>query len=218
MISLRTTEHVIKPVVFAACCMPLLWLALQIIEFGSLRLGPNPVEDIQDALGIWGLRALCATLAMTPLSWAVGPLPIRFRRMFGLFAFAYAGLHVTNYLILDQTLAVGAIVEDIVERPFITIGALGFVSMIPLAVTSTDGWRRRLGRNWGRLHRLAYVAGIAGCWHFYWQVKKDLTEPLVYCTIFAALLAARIVRARARAAQVPSAGRSRPPKREHTAP
>lgn len=216
MISLRTTERFIKPVVFAACCAPLLWLTLQIFEVGPLRLGPNPVEDIQDTLGIWGLRALCATLAMTPLSWAIGPLPIRFRRMLGLFAFTYVGLHVINYLVLDQTLAVDAIVEDIIERPFITIGALGFVVMIPLAVTSTNGWRRRLGRSWNRLHRLAYVAAIAGCWHFYWQVKKDLTEPLVYCMILAALLAARIVRARR--LSIPSPGRSRPAKRRHSAP
>lgn len=218
MISLRTTERYLKPAVFAACCVPLLWLTLRIFEVGSLRLGPNPVEDIQDALGIWGLRALCATLAMTPLSWAIGPLPIRFRRMFGLFAFTYAGLHVMNYLILDQTLAIDAIVEDIVERPFITIGALGFVMMIPLAVTSTNGWRRRLGRNWNRLHRLAYLSGIAGCWHFYWQVKKDLTEPLVYCAILAALLAARLVRKRHRAARLPPTGQARSPKRGHPVP
>ena len=194
MITLRATERFGKPAVFAACCVPLIWLLLQLFEVGPLRLGPNPIEDIQDTLGIWGLRMLCATLAISPLSWVVGPLPIRFRRMFGLFAFTYCGLHFLNYLILDQTFNVGAIIEDVVKRPFITIGFFGVLSMLPLAITSTNNWRRKLGRTWNRLHRLVYLTGIAGCWHFYWQVKKDLTEPLVYCTIIAALLTARIIR------------------------
>ena len=193
MITLRATERFGKPAVFAACCTPLIWLLLQLFEVGPLQLGPNPVEDIQDTLGIWGLRMLCATLAITPLSWFAGPLPIRFRRMLGLFAFTYCGLHFLNYLILDQTFNIGAIIEDIIERPFITIGFFGVLSMLPLAITSTNNWRRKLGRTWNRLHRLVYLTGIAGCWHFYWQVKKDLTEPLIYCTIIAALLTARII-------------------------
>jgi sulfoxide reductase heme-binding subunit YedZ len=194
LITLRATERFGKPAVFAACCVPLIWLLLQLFEVGPLRLGPNPVEDIQDTLGIWGLRMLCATLAITPLAWIIGPLPIRFRRMLGLFAFTYCGLHFLNYLILDQTFNFGAIIEDIIERPFITIGFFGVLSMLPLAITSTNNWRRKLGRTWNRLHRLVYLTGIAGCWHFYWQVKKDLTEPLIYCAIIAVLLTARIVR------------------------
>ncbi len=194
LITLRTTEKFGKPAVFATCCVPLIWLALEIIEAGPLHLGPNPIEDIQDTLGIWGLRMICATLAITPLSWAAGPILIRFRRMFGLFAFTYCGLHFLNYLILDQTFNLGEIVEDIVKRPFITIGVLGLSSMVPLAITSTNNWRRKLGRNWIRLHRLVYLTGILACWHFYWQVKKDLTEPLVYCSIIAVLLGARITR------------------------
>jgi sulfoxide reductase heme-binding subunit YedZ len=193
LITLRATERFVKPAVFAACCAPLIWLTLQVFAVGPLQLGPNPVEDIHDTLGIWGLRMICTTLAITPLSWAVGPLPIRLRRMFGLFAFTYIGLHFLNYLVLDQTFNFGAIIEDIVERPFITIGVFGILSMTPLAITSTNHWRRKLGRNWNRLHRLVYLTGIAGCWHFYWQVKKDLTEPLVYCSIIAVLLGLRIV-------------------------
>jgi len=193
LITLRATERFGKPAVFAACCVPLIWLMLQIFAVGPLQLGPNPIEDIQDTLGIWGLRMICATLAMTPLSWAVGPLPIRFRRMLGLFAFTYCGLHFLTYLVLDQTFNFGAIIEDIIERPFITIGLFGVLSMLPLAITSTNNWRRKLGRNWIRLHRLVYLTGIAACWHFYWQVKKDLTEPLIYCSIIAVLLGVRIV-------------------------
>jgi len=195
MIRLRTAERFGKPIVFAACCAPLIWLILQVFEVGALRLGANPVEDIQDTLGIWGLRMLVATLAITPLSWVVGPLPIRFRRMLGLFAFTYVGLHFLNYLVLDQTFAFAEIIEDIIERPFITLGLFGVLSMVPLAITSTNNWRRKLGRSWIKLHRLVYLTGIAACWHFYWQVKKDLTEPLIYIAIVAVLLGGRIVRA-----------------------
>ena len=193
MITLRTTERFVKPAVFVACCVPLIWLTLQVFAVGPLRLGANPVEEIQDTLGIWALRMICATLAITPLSWVTGPVVIRFRRMFGLFAFTYAGLHFLNYLVLDQTFNFAAIVEDITERPFITIGVFGILSMAPLAITSTNNWRRKLGRNWNRLHQLVYLTGIAACWHFYWQVKKDLTEPFIYCSIVAVLLGARII-------------------------
>jgi len=194
LITLRTTERFVKPAIFVACCIPLLWLILQIFEVGSLRLGANPIEEIQDTLGIWGLRMICATLAITPLSWIVGSLVIRFRRMFGLFAFTYGGLHFLNYLVLDQTFDFAAIIEDIIKRPFITLGLFAVLSMTPLAITSTNNWRRKLGRNWNRLHQLVYLTGIAACWHFYWQVKKDLTEPLVYASIIALLLGARLVR------------------------
>jgi len=201
LITLRTTERFGKPIIFAACCIPLIWLILQVLEIGPLQLGPNPIEDIQDTLGIWGLRMLCATLAITPLSWAIGPLPIRFRRMLGLFTFTYCGLHFLNYLILDQTFNFSAIIEDIIKRPFITLGLFSILSMLPLAITSTNNWRRSLGRNWIKLHRLIYLTGITTCWHFYWQVKKDLTEPLIYCTIITLLLGARIVRTRWRKQQ-----------------
>ncbi len=180
-----------KLAVFIACCAPLLWLILKIFAVGPLQLGPNPIENIQDTLGIWGLRMLCATLALTPLTWVTGPSLIRFRRMLGLFAFTYCGLHFLNYLILDQTFDFAAIIEDILKRPFITIGFLGLLTMTPLAITSTNNWRRKLGRHWKHLHRLVYLTVILACWHFYWQVKKDLMEPLIYCLIIAVLLGLR---------------------------
>jgi sulfoxide reductase heme-binding subunit YedZ len=194
---LRQIRYLWKPVVFVFCLAPLAWLALQVFEVGSLRLGPNPVEDIQNELGIWALRFILLTLAITPLRWATGKAwLVQFRRMIGLFAFTYAGLHFLNYLVLDQTLDLAAIVEDILERPYITIGFSALVIMTPLAVTSTDGWRRRLARRWQDLHRLVYVTGILGCWHFYWQVKKDIREPLIYISILALLLGVRIWRSR----------------------
>ncbi len=190
-----------KPVVFAACLLPLLLLLLRIFEAGDRGLGPNPGEVIQDTLGIWALRLLLLTLAITPLRWLTGmPWPLHFRRMLGLFAFAYAALHFIAYLLFDQSLDFGAIVEDVLERPFITVGFSALVLMLPLAVTSTDAWRRRLGRRWQRLHRLVYPIGLLACWHFYWQVKQDVREPLVYAAILAALLAFRWWRRRGPAA------------------
>jgi sulfoxide reductase heme-binding subunit YedZ len=190
--TLRQIRIFWKPVTFLLCLVPLGYLLMQIFEIGELRLGPNPVEDIQDWLGIWALRFILLTLAITPLQWATGKAWLfRFRRMLGLFVFTYAGLHFLNYLVLDQTFDASAILEDIVERPFITIGFSALVLLTPLAITSTDNWRRRLGRRWPQLHRLVYVIGIFACWHFYWQVKKDVTEPLIYISILTLLLGVR---------------------------
>ncbi len=181
-----------KPLVFAACLLPLLLLLLRTFELGDWGLGPNPGEVIQDTLGLWALRLLLLTLAITPLRWLTGaPWPLQFRRMLGLFAFTYAALHFLAYLLFDQGLDYAAIVEDVLERPFITLGFGALVLMLPLAVTSTDAWRRRLGRRWQRLHRVVYLIGILACWHFYWQVKQDVREPLVYAAILVALLAYR---------------------------
>jgi sulfoxide reductase heme-binding subunit YedZ len=193
--SLRQIRYVWKPVVFLLSLAPLAWLLLRVFEIGSLRLGPNPVEDIQDTLGIWGLRFIMLTLAVSPLRWATGKAWLmQFRRMLGLFAFTYCGLHFLNYLILDQFFDVTTIIEDILERPFITVGFSAVVMMTPLAVTSTNRWRRRLGKNWKNLHRLVYIIGVFGCWHFYWQVKKDIEEPMIYIAILAVLLGIRIWR------------------------
>ena len=162
---------------------------------GSLRLGPNPIEDIQDTMGIWALRFIMVTLAVTPLRHLTGQVwLLQFRRMLGLFAFVYAALHFLNYLVLDQTFDLAGIIEDIIERPFITIGFSALLMLVPLAITSTNNWRRKLGLRWQSLHRLVYVIGIFGCWHFYWQVKKDLTEPLIYIGILTALLGFRLWR------------------------
>jgi len=189
----RQVRLYLKPAAFAASLAPLAWLVLQALEVGSLRLGPNPVEDIQDELGIWAVRFIVITLAITPLRRLTGwNWLMRLRRMFGLFAFSYAALHFANYLLLDQTLDLNAIVEDIIERPFITVGFAGLLTMVPLAITSTDNWRRRLGTNWRTLHRLVYATGILACWHFYWQVKKDVTEPMIYIVLVGLLLGTRL--------------------------
>ena len=121
---------------------------------------------------------------------------LRFRRMLGLFAFFYASLHFLVYAVLDQGLDLAVIVEDVIERPYITIGMTALLLLIPLAVTSTNGMMRRLGRNWRKLHRLVYVIAVLGVWHFWWQVKADWLEPLLYAAMLAALLAFRIKRQR----------------------
>lgn len=194
MPSTRQIRFVLKPLVFAACAAPLVFIALRIAGVGP-SLGPNPVEVLQDDLGEWALRLLLATLAITPLRYALGkPWPLRFRRMLGLFAFTYVALHFANYLVLDLQFDWPEIIEDILDRPFITVGFIALLILLPLAVTSTQGWQRRLGTRWGELHRLVYVAAILACWHFWWQVKKDITEPAIYAGILAVLLGARIWR------------------------
>jgi sulfoxide reductase heme-binding subunit YedZ len=149
-------------------------------------------------LGEWGLRLLLLTLAITPLRQLTGKAwPLLFRRLLGLWAFAYLALHFVTYFLLDRSLDLALIIEDIFERPYISLGMTAFVLMIPLAITSTGGWQRRLGARWSQLHRLIYPAAILGCWHFYWLVKKDLREPLVYWGLLAILLVARVWWARA---------------------
>ncbi len=183
-----------KPVVFVLAVLPLAWLIARAAGVGP-GLGPNPIEALQDGLGIWALRLILITLAITPLRLALGkPWPLQFRRMLGLFAFTYAALHFANYLLLDQTLLWSAIVEDIVKRPFITVGFAAVVLLVPLAITSTTGWRRRLGKRWLVLHRAVYLIGILACWHFWWQVKKDITEPAIYVAILTVLLGIRVWR------------------------
>jgi len=190
--SLREIKLVYKPLVFSVSLIPAATLVLALNEVGSFRLGPNPIESIQDTLGIWGIRFLLITLAITPLRRLTGQVwLLRFRRMFGLFAFVYCCLHFLNYLILDQSINVPAIFEDITKRPFITVGFAAILCMMPLAITSTSGWRRQLGTNWQKLHYLVYVIAMLACWHFYWQVKKDITEPLTYICIVTILFGIR---------------------------
>ncbi len=194
MPSLKQIRNIGKPIVFVVALLPLAWLAGGLFGLGA-NLGADPIETLQDELGIWGLRFLLLTLAVTPLQWLIGkPWPFHFRRMLGLFACFYATLHFLNYLVLDQDLFLPEIIEDILKRPFITVGFGALVMMMPLAVTSTAGWRRRLGSRWGRLHQLIYPLAILACWHFWWQVKKDITEPLIYAALLALLLGVRIWR------------------------
>jgi len=164
--------------------------------FGS-GLGANPIEAMMDHLGQWGLRFLLLTLGITPLAVTLRkPWLMKIRRMIGLFAFTYLSLHFLTWLVLDKWLEPAAIVEDIAERPFITVGFAALLLLLPLAVTSTNGWMRRLGRRWHSLHRLVYPAAVLACIHFWWQVKADLTEPLIYSAILAALLGWRLWRAK----------------------
>ena len=194
-------RRLLKPALFVLCALPLAWLVARASGIAGAGLGANPVDEIMDRLGEWGLRLLLATLCVTPLAvelrkpWLVG-----LRRMLGLFAFTYLSLHFLNWLVLDQWLDLGAIAADIAKRPYITVGFAAYAMLVPLAVTSTAGWMRRLGRRWHRLHRLVYPAAILGCTHFWWQVKADWREPALYAAGLALLLGWRLRRARQRAA------------------
>jgi methionine sulfoxide reductase heme-binding subunit len=180
-----------KPVVFVLCLTPALWLLFRTL---TGRLSVNPIEDITLTTGIWTLRLLLITLAITPIRRVTGwHRLIQYRRMLGLFAFFYACLHLPTYVVLDQGLAFKYILADIVKRPYITAGMTAFLAMVPLAITSTKGWIRRLGRRWQMLHRLIYVSGIAACLHFIWKVKVVIGEPVYYAVILAGLLAFRVL-------------------------
>ena len=152
------------------------------------QLGADPLNVLERALGLWALRFLVASLAITPLRRLGGPNLIRYRRAIGLLAFYYAALHLTTYLVLDQGLDWAAIWADIVKRPYITVGMLAFTLLVPLAVTSNGPSIRRLGARWNRLHRLVYVAAVAGAFHFIMLVKVWPLEPLIYLTLVAGLL------------------------------
>ena len=180
-----------KPVVFLACASPLGFLGLRAFHD---NLGANPVEFLQHFTGDWTLRFLLITLAVTPLRKLLNlPDLIRFRRMFGLFAFFYVCLHFVTYIGPDQSFNFAGMLKDVAKRPFITVGFAGFVLLIPLAITSTTGWIRRLGgKNWQALHRLIYIAALCGVVHYYWLVKSDHRLPLLYATLLAVLLLYRL--------------------------
>ena len=180
-----------KALVFCLCLVPLLLLVWGAVTQG---LGPNPIEAITHATGNWTLRFLAITLAITPLRKLLSvPNLIRYRRMAGLFAFFYGCLHLLTYLWLDKFFDFASIAKDIAKRPFIFAGTLGFIVMVPLAVTSTAGWIRRLGgKRWRWLHRLVYVSAVAGVVHYYWLVKSDIRKPLLYGGIVGALLLFRL--------------------------
>jgi methionine sulfoxide reductase heme-binding subunit len=180
-----------KPAVFTLALAPFLWLAFRAL---TGRLSANPIEDITLTTGIWALRFLLITLAITPIRRLTGwNRVIQYRRMLGLFAFFYATIHLFIYIVLDQGLAFEFVVADILKRPYITAGMTAFVLMIPLAVTSTRGWIRRLGRKWQVLHRLVYVSAAAACLHFIWKVKIVIGEPVYYALILGVLLGFRVL-------------------------
>ena len=198
----------LKVAVFLLCLGPLAVMVAAAFGVAGLGLGANPVEELIARTGGWGLKFLLITLAVTPLRRLTGRhWLIRFRRMLGLFAFFYLVLHFVAYAVIDQRLDLGVIVEDVLERPFITLGMTGLLLLVPLAVTSTNAMMRRLGRRWQALHRLVYVVAVLGVWHFWWQVKQDIREPLAYAAVLAALLGYRLWhRGRGRASR-----RDRPP-------
>jgi methionine sulfoxide reductase heme-binding subunit len=185
----------LKAAVFVASLVPMT-LLLEATSAG--RLGANPLEDIRDTTGIWTLRFLVITLAITPVRQLTGWQGlIRFRRMTGLFAFFHACLHFITYVWLDQFFAFGEMLEDLTQRPFIMAGYLSFVAMVPLAITSTRGWIGRLGgKRWQALHRLIYLSAAAGVVHYFWRVKLDVERPLLYGAVCAALLGIRVWRSR----------------------
>ena len=186
-----------KTLVHALALAPLAWLSWQFWQVASNAdidaLGADPVAEVEHRLGLWALRLLLLTLAITPLRQLTGqPALVRFRRMLGLYAFAYASLHFAAYLVLDLRGFWLQVFEEIAKRPYITVGFAAWLLLVPLAVTSTQGWIRRLGRRWGPLHRLVYAIAILAVLHFWWIVKSDYREPLLYAAILAALLGWRL--------------------------
>ena len=199
--------RVVKPLLYLAALLPLAWLLFALLT--GLVMG-DEVKFMQHVTGDTVLTCLMLTLAITPLRRLTGWNEIiRVRRLIGLTAFWYACLHLTTYLVFDQSLSVDEILKDIVKHPWVLVGFTGFLCLVPLAITSTTGWVRRLGgKRWQRLHRLVYVAAAAGVLHYFWLVKKDVQAPLVYAAVLAILLGSRVwlARDRARARQTPSTG------------
>ena len=197
-------RRVYKPVAWLLCLAPLAYLIYSIYQ----DLGANPVETITNFTGIWTLRLIMITLAITPLRWFSGINSlVNYRRLIGLFAFFYGTLHFTTFFLFDHQFDISAMLKDVKERPYITAGFVAFVLMIPLAVTSTAGWIRRMGgKNWNLLHRLIYITAMAAVLHYYWKVSIKLPpiNPRNYAILLGVLLAIRLWRnfARKKASEV----------------
>lgn len=204
MTATQWRRRVFKPVVWILCLAPLAYLIFSLYQ----DLGANPVETITNFTGIWTLRLIMITLAITPLRWMTGVNQVvNYRRLIGLFAFFYGCLHFTTFFLFDHQFDVGAMWEDVKRRPYITAGFTAFVLMIPLALTSTTGWIRRMGgKQWNLLHRLIYITAIAAVLHYYWKVsvKQPPINPRNYAILVGILLAIRLWRnfARKRASEV----------------
>ena len=187
----------LKPLLFALCLVPfgaLLW------DYTQQSLGPDPVAALEHRTGLWALRLLLITLTVTPLRRLTGwNKAVRFRRMLGLFAFFYASVHLLIYTVVDLGGFWSQLFEEIAKRPYITVGFSAWLLLIPLAITSTKGMMRRLGRRWQQLHRLVYVAALLGTLHFLWLVKADHREPALYVGLFVVLMLLRLPRRRAMA-------------------
>lgn len=182
----------LKFMIWLCCIAPLVWLAWQLFND---QLGANPLEVVIRRLGEWGLQLILLTLCMTPLRDLSGESwPIQLRRLLGLWSFAYLCMHFLTYLWLDQFFDWGEIGKDILKRPFITVGMLAVVGLLPLALTSTRAMQRRLGGHWKRLHRLVYLIAILGTLHFFWLVKADLLRPGIFALCLVLLLGYRLLR------------------------
>lgn len=198
MNTLQKVRFIGKPAIFLLCLVPALLVVGDALGITG-QLSANPVEDILDRFGNWAIRMIMITLAVTPLRQITGwNWLTRFRRMLGLFTFFYAFMHFLTWLLLDRGLAVDpafqwtAILEDLTERPFITIGFAALLLLTAMAVTSTNGMRRRMRRAWDKLHYSVYAVGVLGVWHYWWQVKKDASDAWIYAVILALLLGYRI--------------------------
>lgn len=224
MSSHQFLRFVAKPLVFIAALGPVAWLTWAGLT-GNLSV--NPLSDLTNETGLWALRFICLSLAVTPLRRLTGwNWLVRFRRMLGLYAFFYGSLHFLVYTIADRFAGLdfpdgivswttarnlaASVGEDIYKRPFITIGFLAWSLMVPLAITSTTGWIRRLGKKWAQLHRLVYVSAAAGVLHYWWLVKADVRRPITYGVIVAILLGFRAWKARAKATPVRVGDRGAP--------
>jgi sulfoxide reductase heme-binding subunit YedZ len=194
-----------KILVFALCLAPLFWAGWRA---WNQDLTANPVEYLTHFSGDWTIRLLVITLAVTPLRKVLGlPELIRFRRMVGLFAFFYGCLHFLAFLWLDKDFEVREMLKDVSKRPFITAGFAALMLMVPLALTSTAGWIRRLGgKRWQLLHRLVYFSAIAGVVHYYWLVKSDIRLPVMYGSLVGMLLVYRAVESYRKAGYKPATG------------
>jgi sulfoxide reductase heme-binding subunit YedZ len=189
---MRLKRFLQKAPFFLTCLAPMTWLVWAAVQG---RLGANPISEITKETGTWTLRFVVLTLAITPVRRLAGwNALVRYRRMLGLFAFFYGTLHFLTYVWLDQFFDTASITKDVIKRPFITAGFTAFVLMLPLALTSTTGWIRRLGgKRWQALHRLVYATAILGVVHYWWLVKADISRPLAYGVLVATLLAVRLV-------------------------
>jgi sulfoxide reductase heme-binding subunit YedZ len=193
----RRYRWIYKPAVFLASLLPLGWIACNVFGWLGYEPAVDVVKFLELELGQTALDFIVLTLMVTPVRLLTGLTHLlRLRRMLGLFAFFYAALHFTVYVVLDLDLDWGMVGADIVKRPYITVGFSALMLLIPLAITSTQGMRRRLGRRWVKLHRLLYLVAILAVWHYYWQEKIDVREPLLYAGVLAALLGYRLVRSR----------------------
>ena len=194
MVTQRHFRFVIKPLVFVAALLPAVLIVTDTLELTG-SLSANPIEEILDRFGILGIQFVLVALAVTPLRQLTGWAQLaQLRRMLGLFAFFYVFMHFLTWLLLDRGLFWPDIVEDIVKRPFITIGMVALLLLTAMAVTSFARLRRSMGRRWQQLHYSVYAVGILGVWHFWWQVKADFLEPLIYAIVLTALLGFRMLR------------------------